>query len=415
MKKSSVLTITALLLATTTLSGCSWLFEEAAKGGFPAVSRRQSSLIEVETLPYTGFGYQSLQSDRERRLYAQLDEAVGQSESKGFVCERFDDIQTVSDVIELYKDDHPEVFWIDESEPYYYANNADGMSVELHFKLEGEALDTARETLENKAQEVLESAPVGGTDYEKELFVHDYLIDNCAYDTAAAELHKSNQVRANEQNAYGALVEGSAVCEGYARAFQMLCEKLGVTCWVIQGQAEDFDVEGNVNHIWNCVQLDESWYHVDVTWDDFEEAPIRSDRYYYFNLTTSEIEKDHIISPLYSESRSEEVWCNGFVPPCNSTKYNYFTLNAMKIDSLDDDGYGEYLAKAAQTQEPYCCFLVSDGLVFQETFDEMVENYAYQWVSEANEINNYEPQISNNCKLGANKERRVITLLLSYE
>ena len=44
----------------------------------------------------------------------------------------------------------------------------------------------------------------------------------------------------------------------------------------------------------------------------------------------------------------------------------------------------------------------------------MVGGYAYRWVSGANEINNYDPQISNSCKLSANDERRVITLILNY-
>lgn len=404
----------ALLLLTPVFSGCSLLFEETAKGGFPAVSRRQSSQIDVKTLTYTGFGYQSLEGDKEKRLYAAIDEAVNKNESEGFIIDRFDNVQRVSDVIELYKDDHPAVFWIDESEPYYYANNPDGMTVELHFKLEGEQLQAAREALSQKVNEIAAAAPQRGSDYDKELFVHDYLIDNCAYDTEAVELHKSNQVRSNEQNAYGALIEGRAVCEGYARAFQMLCDKLDVTCWVIQGQAHDFDVEGNVNHIWNCVQLDDNWYHVDVTWDDFEQAPTKSDRYFYFNLTTAEIEKDHIISPLYNDNESAELWYNGFVPQCDSTEYNYFTLNAMRIDDLDGEGYAEYLAEAAVNGEEYRCFVVSEQLDFQATFEEMVGGYAYRWVSGANEINNYDPQISNSCKLSANDERRVITLILNY-
>ena len=162
------------------------------------------------------------------------------------------------------------------------------------------------------------------------------------------------------------------------------------------------------------MQLDDNWYHVDVTWDDFEQAPTKSDRYFYFNLTTAEIEKDHIISPLYNDNESAELWYNGFVPQCDSTEYNYFTLNAMRIDDLDGEGYAEYLAEAAVNGEEYRCFVVSEQLDFQATFEEMVGGYAYRWVSGANEINNYDPQISNSCKLSANDERRVITLILNY-
>ena len=128
-----------------------------------------------------------------------------------------------------------------------------------------------------------------------------------------------------------------------------------MTCWVIQGQAIGFEGESSVNHIWNCVQLDGDWYHVDATWDDYEDAPAATDRYYYFNLTTAELEKDHIISPLYGESTGEDVWCNGYVPECNSTDYYYFSLNAFALYSPDDYACSEYLAQAAADSSSSPC------------------------------------------------------------
>ena len=274
------------------------------------------------------------------------------------------------------------MFWIDESEPYYYTQDDGGLTIRLHFKLQKDALETARQELENAVQQIVADAPAESSDYQKELFVHDRLIDACTYDEEAVEIHKQEKVRGNEQNAYGALVEGKAVCEGYTRAFQILCSRLGVTCWVIQGQAIGFEGESSVNHIWNCVQLDGDWYHVDATWDDYEDAPAATDRYYYFNLTTAELEKDHIISPLYGES--------------------------------DDYACSEYLAQAAAEGRESCCYRIDEDADFEYVFDEVVRAYAYDWVTTANEINGYSPQISERCKLSANNERRIITLIMEY-
>lgn len=413
MKKVSVLAGAVLALGALLLSGCSWVLPDSGFGDYPEAARVSQAPVEELRRKYTGYGFQALTSDKERQLYAAIDEAVQQPHSTEFYSEPFDNMQRVSDILELYKDDFPGVFWIDEAEPYYYATRGDVLQLSLHFKLEDEALQAARDELEQAVQGVLANAPEG-SDYDRELYVHDYLIENCVYDDEAVELHKSDKVRANEQNAYGALVEQRAVCEGYTRAFQLLCERLNVTCWVIQGQAKDFGDEGNVNHIWNCVQLDGDWYHVDVTWDDYEDAAASTDCYYYFNLTTAEIEKDHTISPLFNENEQEDVWYNGFVPDCTATTYNYFVLNAMPITDLDSGDYALFVAQAAGFGQASCCFTVSEALNFQDTFDALVSGYAYDWVSGANEINEYEPYISNGSKLSANETRRVITLLLDY-
>ena len=125
--------------------------------------------------------------------------------------------------------------------------------------------------------------------------------------------------------------------------------------------------------------------------------------------------KDHEISPLYTESEDTNVWVNGYVPECTATKYNYFNLNAHPIDSAEAAGCARFVAEAAANKSASCCFLVSQDADFEEVFDEVVNGSAYDWVSGANEINGYDPQISANCKLSNNTERRVITLILDYE
>ena len=394
--KKSVLTGAALLTAAAlSFGGCSLFVEETAFKSPAASGHAMQMPVEELRQKYTGYGFSALKTEEEQRLYAGIDEAVNKQEPEDFYGGSFADTNVVTDILELYKDDHPEVFWIDESEPYYYTQDDGGLTIRLHFKLQKDALETARQEL-------------------KELFVHDRLIDACTYDEEAVEIHKQEKVRGNEQNAYGALVEGKAVCEGYTRAFQILCSRLGVTCWVIQGQAIGFEGESSVNHIWNCVQLDGDWYHVDATWDDYEDAPAATDRYYYFNLTTAELEKDHIISPLYGESTGEDVWCNGYVPECNSTDYYYFSLNAFALYSLDDYACSEYLAQAAAEGRESCCYRIDEDADFEYVFDEVVRAYAYDWVTTANEINGYSPQISERCKLSANNERRIITLIMEY-
>lgn len=420
MEFKSVLTCAAGLLALSlTASGCSAFINESGKRSPSDTRELPASQQTADELSkkYTGYGFKALQNSAEQKLYACIDETINESESREIYTERFDDPKRISDVIEFYKDDHPEVFWIDEAKPYYYANEIDGLTLELNFKFEGDLLNEVKTKLDNAITSALANAPVHGSDYEKELYIHNYLIDHCAYDTEAVDYHKSeNEVRANEQNAFGALAEGRAVCEGYARAFQILCDRLNIPCWVIQGQAEGFDNQEITNHIWNCVKLDNDWYHVDVTWDDYDDlVPADVNRYLYFNLTTEEIKKDHRISPLYSDYSDSDVWYNGFVPECAGTDYCYLTLNSLYISDLYDDACGEYVAEHAKNSASCCSFILDEKLDFEEAFGEMVKRRAFDWVSAANRINSDQPEISNNCKLSSVADRRLVTLILDYK
>lgn len=415
MKRFYIKTAALLLALPLALGGCS-LMDAALSDNTPAAPQTTQPSIDALRQQYQGYGFQALQTEAEQRLYANIDAAANKLESKQFLTPRLDNLAHVSDVLEFYKDDHPEVFWIDDTEPYYFADDADGLTIELHFRLSGEELAQAKETLETQVQTALADAPQNGTAYERELYVHDYLIDNCEYDDEAVELHKTDQVRSNEQNAYGALVEGRAVCEGYARAFQLLCQRLNVPCWVVQGKVEGFGNQDLANHIWNCVQLDDDWYQVDVTWDDTEDNEMMDcERYLYLNLTTEEIEKDHQIAPDYSEYTTADTWYNGYVPPCDSTDYCYLIQNAAPLSDLDSDSLPEYLAESAAAYAQSCVFLVDESVDFDDTYNQIVKSYAYNWITQANEINGYSPVLSDRCTVTSGETRRLIALILDYE
>lgn len=84
-----------------------------------------------------------------------------------------------------------------------------------------------------------------GNDFEREEYINNYIIENCKYDDAAAQ---TENIEGNENDAYGALVDGKAVCEGYARAFQLLCNKANIDCVLLSGTTD------SANHAWNGVK-----------------------------------------------------------------------------------------------------------------------------------------------------------------
>ncbi len=163
-------------------------------------------------------------------------------------------------------------------------------------------------------------------DYEKVLLAHDYLVDNCVYNMDdLTEMDWENHM------AYGALVPFSCVCQGYAEAFQLLMEAVGIESVYVTGEAN------GGSHGWNCGQLDGEWYMIDVTWDD----PVTTDgsdmkRYDYFNITSEQLSQDH-------------TWDESAYPACEGTALNYETVREL-MDG-DTTTYTEYSTELVRTQE----------------------------------------------------------------
>ena len=87
------------------------------------------------------------------------------------------------------------------------------------------------------------------SDEEKVFYVHDYLVKNVEYDNSYAN-----------HAGYDALIEKTAVCEGYSIAFCDICTKLGIPAVMV--------ASNTMHHAWNAVKIRGKWYYVDCTWDD---------------------------------------------------------------------------------------------------------------------------------------------------
>lgn len=162
---------------------------------------------------------------------------------------------------------------------------------------------------ERAAREIMENITPNMDDYDKLKYIHDYLVLNCENDT---ESPYSDTI-------YGALVQKKALCEGYAKAFSYLCNLAGIENTIVTG-------ETNVPHMWNMVKLGGNWYHVDVTWDNPDDALHKEYPdvilYQYFMVTDSVIENNHKISTYPAAP-----------PKANGRNENYFVREGTDINS----------------------------------------------------------------------------------
>lgn len=99
--------------------------------------------------------------------------------------------------------------------------------------------------------------------------IHDYVARAATYDYGAADLIDAGVDDARvaaSQEAFGILVSGTAVCNGYAQAFKAIADAVGLPTVTVTGEAWSGVTSGG--HAWNRVLVDGSWLVVDVTWDD---------------------------------------------------------------------------------------------------------------------------------------------------
>lgn len=141
------------------------------------------------------------------------------------------------------------------------------------------------------------------SDYEKVKTIHDYIVNTTVYDH---DNLVNNTIPDVDYTAKGVLENNIAVCRGYAEAFKLLMNELGIECEILTGKAD------NISHAWNVVKIDNEWYQVDCTFDDpVTTDGVRKDtlRYDYFLITDEQMYLDHIADS------------NSYI--CSSDKYMY--------------------------------------------------------------------------------------------
>ena len=273
------------------------------------------------------WGYTHLDQSAEKNLYSQIYAAVldcreGIKFSKDTTALMFEKAMNAC------LSDFPEFFHMSRGYTVYYksTDKVKISAVEFQYASEGSSEQIAeiwqreKQQLEVKADELLSDIEKGASEWQIALYVHDALIRNCTYDQTFQAPHTSD--------AYGAVVLGKAVCEGYADAFQYLLNRADMECLFVAGTALDENGQ-SVLHAWNKVRIGGKFYNVDVTWDGVA-APAVSHR--YFNLTDSQMQYDHVFAG--SERENSTAPFNYFLPDARDESMNFYTVTGAVADDL---------------------------------------------------------------------------------
>lgn len=319
--------------------------ENTSSGGVSS-NEPDTPLVPSGALNPENYHCYSKLSGNKKTIYTALLSAAGRMDSS-WIDIAVDGTATAKDVaLSFYalQTDHPELFWL-PSQYYvklstnkvsflFVGEDVDNMPESSTYLIGKSQKDTMTAKLKLAVDEI--KSKVTATDpYEIELQLHDILCDRITYS-------KDNQNDPLLWTAYGALVNGKAVCEGYARAYQLLLYEFGIKSTLATGVANG---EG---HMWNIVNIGNYNYHVDVTWDDREEEgamPFHA----YFNLTDIEITKTHsphVDFTLINDSEFESdhtINYNFALPECRDTSLNYFKLIGATFSKGDEIALADYI------------------------------------------------------------------------
>lgn len=251
--------------------------------------------------------------------------------------------EQISRLFETFFQDNPRFFYLDRTyslEGYEHNGTTVYDTLLLQFTMTCEQRIQATKELEQTVSAILSDCPRSDDDYEIELYLHDRLITSCVYDDQAASA--SADVYANAYSAYGALVDGKAVCEGYAKAMQLLLNASSIPATVVLGNA----VEDGESHMWNLVNINGNYYYLDPTWNDDDGHSVH---YTYFNITSDMLLRTHI---------PEE---DAFVMNCVTATDNYHHRNGTYIDTYERDVIAKTIAQRLAAGDKAIQLRFADG------------------------------------------------------
>ena len=198
--------------------------------------------------------------------------------------------------------DHPEIFWTrstnvsigfgldqDEEGNYYlYLSKLTLTPVEAFSGASG-LLDAFDAGVAAAVEQIRASCDYDedGTASNMELLqaIHDYICEICYYDYDGLRAYQQTEESTTDYHIFtpcGAFVESvgsGVVCEGFSKAFKVLCDRFDIPCILILGYQS---ASSTLAHEWNAVLADGEWFLVDLTNDDSRAGYNNERKYTYF-------------------------------------------------------------------------------------------------------------------------------------
>lgn len=237
----------------------------------------------------------------------------------GFVSIGSLDLDTALEVAKILQMSNPQFYFVNDE--MLYGVNSDGkyqLALGVYNTCSnGSARADKTNGIKNKLDSWVASIKSKATILDMEQEAHDIIMQNCWY----------SEEGSYHQSSAGVLLEGKAVCAGYAETFEMLCNAVGIQTVCVTSSS----------HEWNKVKLYGRWYVVDCTWDDdADDTTGTVYSYWCFNVS------DNFSDEYGKWSHTAESWWSSYsVPVCENDKvitdrdYNYQGVDYSSVFDVD--------------------------------------------------------------------------------
>lgn len=261
--------------------------------------------------------YYNALTDNEKHAYRIIYAALPEFPDEIIVPKMSDD--ELENIFEALSYDNPELFFMGKrcsltsiGNVYYFVPE---------YIMDKDTYESYMSKVSEKSELIIAAVSSMSDDYEKELYIHDYLAENCTYQNKVGDDMLFTL--------YGLLVNGEANCEGYSRTAQYLFNECGIINHLVAGVAPDSDGSYQ-GHMWNAVEINGEWFNLDVTWDDYllnnsVEYPDNTASHIYFNISTADMAGSH-------SADADELW-----EECTGESFGYFKNNGVMFDSYGSD------------------------------------------------------------------------------
>ncbi|MFB6469526.1 transglutaminase domain-containing protein [Cytobacillus sp. Hz8] len=237
-------------------------------------------LIPFITFSYQGFSVEATTNLTKDPNYNTIYNAMTHLKSSVMIKKNGHEIDVFNQVL----DDHPEIFYINYEKTLIWSNG----KLEIVYNGSTKTIKAQIASLNKKINAIYNRSKAKST-RDKIKDFHDYIIDHAKFDYTN---YQKGTIPESSYNAYGVLVKGVGVCQGYADSMKLLLNKAKIPNYFVVGTAN------NEPHAWNLVKVGSRFYHVDTTWDDpitSSGKPIKT--YRYFMMNDSQMKKDHRWNP----------------------------------------------------------------------------------------------------------------------
>lgn len=289
-----------------------------------------------------GYGYKQLSASEQQLYDAIYNGALNLQKTIPIDCDK----QTWYKMYSMVMNQEPELFFLNSS------ITSEGI---MHYiYTDPTTIEKMQNEINAKAASIIAQVNACKTTSQKLRYINDYICVSSSYD-------------ASSKNLYTILVQGKAQCVSYAKAVQYLCDLAGIESMVVTG----INTEGTA-HAWNIVNVDGSYYNLDVTWNDPAGSTFFTNKFIRYNFFLAPDAWLHNLTHFkVNTAQLGSYNVTYYTPPkCTQTAKSYFVeYGRYATDYATADALMKKAVKEGTANKVECIQIMASSAAVREKLD----------------------------------------------